>query len=121
MINGLHGIFYTTKPDEAPAFLRDKVGLSSHDAGDGWLIFELPEGHIGCHPSDRAFNGISLSCDDLDATMSDLTSRGVTFTPVDVQDWGKTTTFELPGGGPVMVYQPTYAKVGATLASPENQ
>jgi hypothetical protein len=42
--------------------------------------------------------------------MRDLESRGVAFTPIDEQEWGKTTTFELPGGGPVMVYQATYAR-----------
>jgi hypothetical protein len=107
-INGLHGIFYTTEPEAARAFLRDKIGFPFHDAGDGWLIFELPEGRIGVHPSDRAFNGISLSCDDLDATMKDASAKGVEFSAVRNEDWGKTTTFELPGGGPVMVYQATY-------------
>jgi len=110
LIKGLHGIFYTTEPDAARAFLRDKIGLPFHDAGDGWLIFELPSGDIGCHPSDRAFNGISLSCDDLDATMREAAAKGVAFTAVEDQGWGRTTTFELPGGGPVMVYQPTYEK-----------
>jgi hypothetical protein len=40
--------------------------------------------------------------------MREATAKGVAFTPVAVEEWGKTTTFELPGGGPVMLYQPTY-------------
>ena len=108
MITGLHGIFYTTDPEGARAFLRDKIGLPFHDAGGGWLIFELAEGHVGCHPSDRAFNGVSFACDDLEATMKEASARGVAFTPVVVEEWGKSTTFELPGGGPVQIYQPTY-------------
>jgi hypothetical protein len=110
MINGLHGIFYTTDPEGARTFLRDKIGFPFHDAGGGWLIFELPAGHIGCHPSDRAFNGISLSCDDLEATMRELSGRGVKLTPAVVEEWGKSTTFELPGGGPVQIYEPTYER-----------
>ena len=110
MITGLHGIFYTTDPEGARAFLRDKIGLPFHDAGGGWLIFEFAEGHAGCHPSDRAFHGISLACDDLEATMKDASARGVEFTSLAVEEWGKTTTFELPGGGPVMLYQATYTQ-----------
>ena len=108
MITGLHGIFYTTNPDGARAFLRDKIGLPFHDAGGGWLIFEAPEGHIGCHPSDRAFNGISFSCDDLEATMKECAGRGAEFSPIVEEEWGRVTTFELPGGGPVQLYQPKY-------------
>ena len=110
MIKGVHALFYTTDADAARAFLRDKLGFPYTDAGGGWLIFELPEGHIGCHPSDRAFNGISLSCDDLEVTMKELSGRGVELTPVVVEEWGRSTTFEVPGGGPVQVYEPTYAK-----------
>ena len=34
----LHGLFYTTTPEEARAFLRDKLGLSAYDSGGGWLM-----------------------------------------------------------------------------------
>ena len=49
---GLHGLFYTTEPEAARAFLRDKVGLPSTDVGDGWLIFVAPEVEVGVHPSE---------------------------------------------------------------------
>jgi hypothetical protein len=110
MIKGVHALFYTTDPDGARAFLRDKLGFPYTDAGDGWLIFDLPEGDVGCHPSDRAFHGISFFCDDLDATMADASKRGVAFGPVVEEDWGRVTTFELPGGGPVQLYQAKYSK-----------
>ena len=108
MIKGLHGIFYTTDPEGARAFLRDKLGFPHVDAGDGWLIFGLPEADLGCHPADHAFHGISFFCEDLDATIKELAARGVAFTPVAEEEWGRTTTFELPGGGPVMIYQAKY-------------
>ena len=52
-IKGVHALFYTTEPDAARAFLRDKLGLPAYDSGDGWLIFHAPEADIGCHPADR--------------------------------------------------------------------
>jgi catechol 2,3-dioxygenase-like lactoylglutathione lyase family enzyme len=109
VITGVHALFYTTDPDGARAFIRDKLGFPYVDAsGDGWLIFGLPEGDVGCHPSDHAFHGVAFFCDDLDATMKELTSKGVTCTPVVEEGWGIHTTFEIPGGGPVQLYQPKY-------------
>jgi catechol 2,3-dioxygenase-like lactoylglutathione lyase family enzyme len=109
MIKGVHALFYTTDPDGARAFIRDKLDFPYVDAsGDGWLIFGLPEGDVGCHPSDHAFHGVAFFCDDLDGTMKELTSKGVTCTPVVEEGWGIHTTFEIPGGGPVQLYQPKY-------------
>jgi hypothetical protein len=108
MIKGVHGLFNTTDPEGARAFLRDKIGLPFTDVGEGWLIFDVSEGDIGCHPSDRAFHGVSFFCDDLDATIAEASERGVAFSPVVEEEWGRVTTFELPGGGPVQIYQPKY-------------
>ena len=106
---GLHGLIYTTMPDEARAFLRDKVGLQSYDSGGGWLIFDLPSADLGCHPSDRAYHEISFSCDDIDAAMAEMTGRGVSFNePVREEEWGRVTSFDLPGGGPILLYEPKY-------------
>jgi catechol 2,3-dioxygenase-like lactoylglutathione lyase family enzyme len=110
-IKGVHALFYTTEPEAARAFLRDKLGLPAYDSGGGWLIFELPEADIGCHPSDQAFHGVSFYCEDIEASMIELEARGVTFTePLREEEWGRVTTFELPGGGPIQLYQPKYAK-----------
>ncbi|MGB2693788.1 MAG: extradiol dioxygenase [Dehalococcoidia bacterium] len=108
MITGVHALFYTTQPEEARAFIRDKLGFPYTDTGDGWLIFDLPGGDVGCHPSDRALHGISFYCDDIGATMADLASKGVQLTPIVEEEWGVHTTFEIPGGGPVQLYQPKY-------------
>jgi hypothetical protein len=110
-IKGLHALFYTTEPEAARAFLRDKLDLPSYDSGGGWLIFDLPEADIGCHPSDRAFHGVSFYCDDIEASMAELEARGVTFAePLRDEEWGLVTSFELPGGGLVQLYQPKYSK-----------
>ncbi len=105
----LHGLFYTTAPEEAREFLRDKVGLATFDSGGGWLIFDLPAADLGCHPSDRAYQEPSFWCDDIDATMAEMGGRGVKFNgPVREEEWGRVTSFDLPGGGPVLLYQPKY-------------
>ncbi len=110
MIKGVHALFYTTDAEAARAFIRDKLGLPYVDTGGGWLIFDTPEGDIGCHPSDRPFHAVSFYCDDLDSTIAELGRKGVRFTPVKEEEWGRVTTFELPGGGPIQLYQPKYAK-----------
>jgi catechol 2,3-dioxygenase-like lactoylglutathione lyase family enzyme len=104
-------MFYTTDAEAARAFLRDKLGLPAHDVGDGWLIFDAPEVEIGCHPSEKRFHGISFYCDDIEKTVADLRDRGVTFkAPVKDQGYGLVTTFSIPGGGEVELYQPKYEK-----------
>ena len=106
---GLHGLFYTTTPEEARAFLRDKLGLPSYDSGGGWLIFDLPTADLGCHPSDRPYHALSFSCSDIEAAVTELGARGVTFNgAIEEEEWGRVTSFDLPGGGPVLLYQPKY-------------
>ncbi len=111
MIKGLHGLFYTPKAEELRAFIRDKLGFRYTDVGDGWLIFDLPEGDLGCHPSDKAFHSISFYCDDIYKTVEELKSRGVEFTSgINDQEWGLWTTFRMPGEVEVELYEPKYEK-----------
>jgi catechol 2,3-dioxygenase-like lactoylglutathione lyase family enzyme len=110
MIKGVHALFHTTEPDAAREFLRDKLCIPFHEEGVGWLIFDFPEGEVGCHPADRVFHEVTLYCDDLDATIRDAAGRGVEFSPIVEEAWGRITTFELPGGGPVRLYQPAYVR-----------
>lgn len=117
MIKGLHAMFYTSEPEELRAFLRDKLGLRWTDAGEGWLIFEAPEAEIGCHPeaeekgASAGTHSISFYCDDLEATVEELRSRGVKFT-VGITDagFGLITHFRMPGGVVAELYQPRYRK-----------
>lgn len=118
MIRGVHTMFYTSEPDALRAFFRDKLGFPAHDVGGGWLIFDLPEADLGCHPSgdppEAAPSGtpsISFYCDDIGATVADLSARGVEFTgPVEDHGYGLVTHFRVPGGFAVQLYQPKYAK-----------
>ena len=117
MIRGVHTMFYTSEPDALRAFLRDKIGLPAHDVGDGWLIFNLPESDMGCHPADpkegapSGTHNISFYCDDVEATVAELKAKGVEFTgPVEDRGYGLVTHFKVPGGFAVQLYQPRYSK-----------
>ena len=110
MITGVHAIFYTTDPEAARAFLRDKLQLPGFEAMPGWPLYDAPSGIIGCHPATEPAHGIAISCDDINATITELQGRGVRFLGgVEEQQWGWTTEFEVPGAGPVQLYQPKYS------------
>jgi hypothetical protein len=117
MIKGVHTMFYSSQAEEMRAFVRDKLGFSYTDVGGGWLIFDLPEADMGVHPSGSATgdapgtHSISFYCDDIHGTVSELKSRGVEFTQ-EIRDagYGLVTTFLMPGGVSVELYQPHYAK-----------
>jgi catechol 2,3-dioxygenase-like lactoylglutathione lyase family enzyme len=120
MIRGVHTMFYTSEPEALRAFLRDKLGLPCTDVGGGWLIFDLPEADMGCHPADTkegaasGTHNISFYCDDLEKTVAELRGRGVEFTePISDQGYGLVTHFKVPGGFTVQLYQPRYTKEAA--------
>jgi predicted enzyme related to lactoylglutathione lyase len=116
MIRGLHAMFYSSEPEALRAFFRDKLGLPATDVGHGWLIFDMPEADLGCHPADKdeAPSGtpdISFYCDDIQASVREMTARGVEFTgPVEDRGYGYVTHFKAPGGFAIQLYQPKYAK-----------
>jgi catechol 2,3-dioxygenase-like lactoylglutathione lyase family enzyme len=118
MIRGVHTMFYSSEPEALRAFLRDKLGFPAHDVGGGWLIFDLPEADLGCHPADKegapsGTHDISFYCDDIEQTMAELKARGVVFTePVADRGYGLVTHFQVPGGFAVQLYQPRYRKGG---------
>lgn len=119
MIRGVHTMFYSSDPEGLRAFLRDKLGFAGHDVGEGWLIFDLPEADMGVHPSDdtgehgapAGTHSLSFYCDDLEATVAELRTKGVIFDG-DVIDagFGLVTYFLLPGAGRAQLYQPRYEK-----------
>ena len=116
MIRGVHTMFYTSDPAGTRAFFRDKLGFKATDVGDGWLIFDLPEADLGCHPTEggepaSGTADISFYCDDIANTVAELTAKGVEFTePVADHGYGLVTHFKVPGGFTIQLYQPKYAK-----------
>src|SRR5687768_3302494 len=119
MIKGMHGMFYSSDAAALRAFIRDKLGLSYTDVGEGWLIFDVPQADLGCHPTDfpesprSGTHSISFWCDDLERTVRELRERGVEFAD-EIADhgYGFTIHFAMPGGVQVELYQPKYAKRG---------
>ncbi len=118
MITGVHTMFYSSQPEALRAFLRDKLQLPFTDVGEGWLIFDLPEAEMGCHPAGPPESGapagthdISFYCDNVDKTATELKGRGVEFTdPIADHGYGLVTHFKMPGGVTVQLYQPRYVK-----------
>jgi hypothetical protein len=47
-------------------------------------------------------------CDDLKSTMKELQSKQVKFSPVEEPQWGTVTTFQLPSGARIGLYQPKH-------------
>jgi catechol 2,3-dioxygenase-like lactoylglutathione lyase family enzyme len=119
MIKGVHTMFYTSEPEALRTFIRDKLGFSSYtDVGDGWLIFDLPEADMGCHPAGNPPEGaptgthnLSFYCDDMKKTVAELKQRGVEFVgEVEDHGYGLVTHFKVPGGFSVQLYEPRYEK-----------
>ena len=118
MINGAHFLLYSKDPEADRAFLRDVLGFRSVDAGRGWLIFALPPAEIAVHPSDErsprnmdegvAGSAFYLLCDDLKSTMRSLEGKKARFAPVQDAQWGIVTTFALPSGAKIGLYQPKH-------------
>jgi catechol 2,3-dioxygenase-like lactoylglutathione lyase family enzyme len=117
MITGVHTMFYSSKPEALRTFLRDKLGFPWTDVGHGWLIFDLPEAEMGCHPAgppDGEPSGthhISFYCDDIDKTVAELRAKGVEFTD-EIRDvgYGLVIHFRMPGDFEVQLYQPRYTR-----------
>lgn len=119
MFTGAHLLFYSTDADADRAFMRDVLGFASVDAGGGWLIFRLPRAEAGVHPAEQPFvvghagqellgAVLYLMCDDLAATVRELESRGVRCAPPLEAEWGRATTFPLPSGASLGLYQPLH-------------
>jgi hypothetical protein len=91
------------------------------------LIYaEDAEAALGTHPSsweyagttggtDQAFD-VSLMCDDLAATMAELSDRGAEFDgDVVEQGWGHTVRLKVPGAAGITLYEPTYDPPATSL------
>jgi hypothetical protein len=109
MINGAHIIVYSKDPDSDRAFFRDVLKFPAVDAGHGWLIFALPPAEAAFHPAEQNDkHELYFMCDNLKAEMESLKNQKVHCGPVKEERWGSLTTFTLPGGGKIGLYQPKH-------------
>lgn len=110
MITGVHTLIYSRDPEADRAFFRDVLEFHHVVAHDTWLIFALPPTELGIHPTDgEPEHEIFLMCDDIAATTTELTAKGVTFTgPPKDEGFGVLTHIRLPGGSLVGIYEPRH-------------
>src|SRR5262245_47705052 len=122
MITAIHTLVYS---DDAPAtrkFFSDVLGWPSvqhGESGEGWLIFKTGPSELGVHPTRSEYNGeihtsprqhtMSLMCDDIVATKSELEAKGAKFLG-DVADhgYGLILMLAVPGADPIQLYQPRH-------------
>jgi catechol 2,3-dioxygenase-like lactoylglutathione lyase family enzyme len=120
VITSTHAIIYADDAERARTFLRDVLDLPYVDAHDGWLIFRLPPAELGVHPAGApgdprsgapsGHHELFLMCDDIEATVAELTAKGVEFTaPVENQGFGLLARLRVPGAGEISIYEPRHA------------
>jgi predicted enzyme related to lactoylglutathione lyase len=118
MITGAHFLLYSRDAEADRSFLREVFGFYSVDAGGGWPIFALPPAELAVHPTrsqapaqtedGHAGAALYLMCDDLKSTMEAMEAKMVSFSSVDEAPWGIVTSFALPSGATVGLYQPKH-------------
>jgi len=121
MFNGAHLLAYSKDPESDRAFLKDVLNFPHVDAGHGWLIFALPPSEIAFHPVDDTAaaagdesahtmlsGDLYLMCEDLSKTVAELEKKKVECSAIEELRWGIRTTFPLPSGSRVGLYQPKH-------------
>ena len=119
MITALHALLYADDPEAARAFFRDVLGWPNVEDEPGWLIFKAGPSELGVHPTSgggddqqwtvAVHHEVSFMCDDIEATVADLTARGAEFASgVQDQGFGLTASLKVPGAGEIMLYQPRH-------------
>ena len=77
MIRGMRAMFHSSEAQALRTFLREKLLLTTADAGGGWLIVDAPGADLGVHPPE---NGeppsgtaeVSFYCDRMEETVEEL-------------------------------------------------
>jgi len=114
-IIGGHTLLYSSEPEKLRAVLRDVFGFAHVDVGHGWLIFTAPPSEIAVHPADddagegAGRHQLTFMCDDIVVTVRELRAKGIVIDGETKEErWGVHVTMQLPGGVPVMLYQPKH-------------
>ncbi|MFI9507012.1 VOC family protein [Nocardia sp. NPDC052566] len=110
MITAVHTLVYAEDANAARAFFRDVLCWPNVDAHDGWLIFRTGPSELGVHPAEGPpRHEISLMCDDLAATMAELSGRGAEFAgEIADRGFGLCAELRIPGAGTMLLYEPRH-------------
>ena len=121
MITAVHLLVYSDDAVATRSFFRDVLRWPFVEEPDapGWLIFRSGPSEVGAHPTHQTHEGvtydnprqhlISLMCDDLAETMSQLESRGAQFTGrIEEEAYGLTVMLKVPGADDIMLYEPRH-------------
>jgi predicted enzyme related to lactoylglutathione lyase len=109
MITGVHAIVFSAQAERLRTFFADVLGMSSVDAGGGWLIFALPPAELAVHPAEAASHELYLMCDDIHATLAELAAKGVeAASEVSDRGFGLLASLRLPDGAELGIYQPKH-------------
>jgi predicted enzyme related to lactoylglutathione lyase len=112
MIKGIATIWLpVTDMNRAVAFYRDSLGLEVIDHDGDWSEVTAGDQRIGLNANESpAGDGgavIAFAVDDLDATVEELTGKGVAFTDeTSEHPWGKIAPFRDPEGNDLQLYAP---------------
>ena len=124
MVTSIHALVYSDDAPATRAFLRDVLGWPYvvHEESDpGWLIFKTGPSEMGVHPTQGEWEGeayssprkhsVSLMCDNVAATMAELSAKGAEFRG-EPQDFGFGigVMMALPGADDIFLYQPKHPK-----------
>ena len=121
MITSIHTLIYSDDANATRAFLRDVLRWKyvTEDWDNDWLIFKSGPSEMGVHPTHSVWEGktydhprhhsIALMCDDIDATVGELRTKGAQFRdPIEQLEYGRVIMMIVPGADDIQLYQPTH-------------
>lgn len=126
MITALHALVYSDDAPATRAFFKDVLqwpfisdGETSDDPAQ-WLIFGTGPSELGVHPTSGEHEGetyssprhhsIAVMCDDLDATVTELSGRGARFAGEAREvGFGRGVLMHVPGADDMLLYEPHHA------------
>ena len=133
MITSVHTLIYSDDDAATRAFFKDVLhfpfvsepgdgdhgephgeGSGSQDPAD-WLIFGTGPSELGVHPTisgewkGERRHQFTLMCDDLEATVTELTNRGAEFaTQKEDMGFGLGVMLKVPGADDILLYEPRH-------------
>jgi catechol 2,3-dioxygenase-like lactoylglutathione lyase family enzyme len=111
MINGFHVLMFSRDAAADRAFVRDVLDWPhvEDEPGTDWLIFKAPPTEVGVHPTEgEPMTEPYLMCDDLAATVAELSAKGVPVSDPNELGFGRLVFLTLPSGARVGLYQPKH-------------